>query len=461
MTTHQAPHSVNLKLRRARQVLRLSQAQFAEVIRAAGEAIGEPNGCTKRLVQKWESGEHRVCKPAYLVVLETVTGLSAAELGMRAPRVAPWPPGTDRPDGGAGAQAGSAQAYTSTSTMGMAGEAIGRLRHALDYPATVNARCAEFAAIATGRLFELEHHTPARLLVGTVERHLGLVTTLLDVARHAKVRSALTVQCGAVALLCGQLAADRGIGLRAHEYFDAATGAAQATTDEGLLAAALTFQAESAARHGDPATAWQLAATAARYAAGDPRAAAWVATRIAHHAALMGEHADARNAILRALAIGRTLPDLQPDTGMTAPWTRSFNRARLLSACAHTAALLGDPAALDYATEAVDALSPAKVKSRAIVLAEAAITAAITGELELCLDYGSAAAALTRDLEVTAAADLLHDVARRLLPHARTPVVRELLPQLTHLLPTEPDTPPAERASAAAPASAQPAQNAG
>lgn len=48
----------NLELRRARQSMRLSQAQFAEAVRTAGNAMGVPNGCSKRLVQKWENGEH-------------------------------------------------------------------------------------------------------------------------------------------------------------------------------------------------------------------------------------------------------------------------------------------------------------------------------------------------------------------------------------------------------------------
>src|SRR5580658_3071605 len=63
--------------------MRLSQAQFAEAVRAAGNAMGAPNHCTKRLVQKWETGEHSACRPDYLRVLQAVTGLSARELGFR------------------------------------------------------------------------------------------------------------------------------------------------------------------------------------------------------------------------------------------------------------------------------------------------------------------------------------------------------------------------------------------
>jgi hypothetical protein len=112
---------------------------------------------------------------------------------------------------------------------------------------------------------------------------------------------------------------------------------------------------------------------------------------------------------------------------------RSFDLARLLSSTARTAALLKDPNAADYVTQAVDALGPAKVKARAVVLAEAALTAAIIGELELCLDYGSAAAQLTREMNVSIAADLLYEVVPLVLPYSDTRAVRELLPELTRL----------------------------
>lgn len=64
----------NLALRRARLAMRMSQTEFATAIRAAGNAQGIPNQCTKRLVQKWESGEHDLPVPRYQKVLEQVTG---------------------------------------------------------------------------------------------------------------------------------------------------------------------------------------------------------------------------------------------------------------------------------------------------------------------------------------------------------------------------------------------------
>jgi len=67
------------------------------------------------------------------------------------------------------------------------------------------------------------------------------------------------------------------------------------------------------------------------------------------------------------------------------------------------------------------------------VLAECALVAAMAGELDLCLDYGSAAATLTRELDVSLAADLLYEIVPIVLPYSDTRAVRELLPQLTRL----------------------------
>ena len=126
------------------------------------------------------------------------------------------------------------------------------------------------------------------------------------------------------------------------------------------------------------------------------------------------------------------LPSPRPGDGGQ-PWTRFFDRARLYAATAHAAALMKDPRAADYVVAAVAALGPARVKARAVVLAEAALVAATLNELELCLDYGATAATLTRDLDVSVASDILYSVVPLVLPYSDTRAIRELLPQLTRL----------------------------
>jgi hypothetical protein len=415
--------------------MRLSQAQFAEAVRAAGKAVGRPNSCTKRLVQKWETGEHSACRPGYLTVLQTVTGLPARELGFQIPAVMTDPagcavesPNDDQPTANGPGTPRLAQFSTDVMIDG----SRDRLSLALNNPSTVDGRTAAFVETATDRLFDLEHHSPARLLARTLDRHLSMVTALLTIARAEKVRQSLTVSAGWSSLLAGWLAFDQGNASAAHEYWADAIAAAEATVHDGLFAATLIFQSYATARRGDPATAWELAHAAASRTPEDPRATAWATTRVAVYAAQLGAHQDALAAMGRALEIGWDLPNPKPADGGT-PWTRPFDHARLLSATAHTAALLNDPSALGYATQAVAALTPAKVKSRAIVLAEAALAAAVTDQHHLCLDYGSAAVTLTREMDVSLAADLLHAVTPILLPHANTHPIRELLPQLAEL----------------------------
>ena len=424
--------------------MRLSQAQFAEAVRAAGNAIGVPNHCTKRLVQKWESGEHGACRPDYLRVLQAVTGLSARELGFRVlpdesgESIAGFAGGEEHAVGGSSGQdsAGTAAlavaGMTEHDTDGVIEGSMDRLRYALEHPSMVNSHVAEFVESSTSRLFDLEHHSPARLLAPTVDRHLAMVTSLLAAARHEGVRRRLTVSAGRGALLAAWLAFDRGDMPSANRFWDASIGTAEGTADSGLLAATLTCQSYAAARRSDPGTAWQFAHDAGSRTPDDARATAWAAARVALYAAQFGERDAAEAAMRRSLEIGGSLPSPKPGDG-TMPWMRFFDLAGLLSSTAHTAALLKDSNAIDYATRAVDALGSAKVKARAVVLAEAALTAAIVGELELCLDHGSSAATLTREMDVSVAADLLYEVVRIVLPYSDTRAVRELLPQLTRL----------------------------
>lgn len=54
--------------------LGLSQLQFAVAVQAAGRELGFDLKCTKRLVQKWESGEHAMPRPLYQKALAHLTG---------------------------------------------------------------------------------------------------------------------------------------------------------------------------------------------------------------------------------------------------------------------------------------------------------------------------------------------------------------------------------------------------
>ena len=77
--------TANTTLRAVRMGMLMSQDDFARAVRAAGARAGEPNEATKRLVQRWESGDIAAPRPVYARALEAVTGLPIASLGFSVP----------------------------------------------------------------------------------------------------------------------------------------------------------------------------------------------------------------------------------------------------------------------------------------------------------------------------------------------------------------------------------------
>src|SRR5262249_30885536 len=65
----------NATLRAVRMGMLLSQDDFARALRAAGARTGTPNDASKRLVQRWESGQITAPRAAYARALEAVTRL--------------------------------------------------------------------------------------------------------------------------------------------------------------------------------------------------------------------------------------------------------------------------------------------------------------------------------------------------------------------------------------------------
>jgi len=73
----------NTSLRAVRQSMRMSQDELARAVREAGQRAGEPNGCSKRLVQRWEAGSVTSPRGAYVRALEYVTGQPVENLGFK------------------------------------------------------------------------------------------------------------------------------------------------------------------------------------------------------------------------------------------------------------------------------------------------------------------------------------------------------------------------------------------
>lgn len=76
----------------------MTQETFAEALRAAGADIGEENDATKRLVQRWESGETEAPRPVYRRALEAVTSRPITTLGFQLPAFVSVPSGENGED---------------------------------------------------------------------------------------------------------------------------------------------------------------------------------------------------------------------------------------------------------------------------------------------------------------------------------------------------------------------------
>jgi transcriptional regulator with XRE-family HTH domain len=71
----------NAALRAARTAHHWSQDELARALRNWGEHVGEPNGCDKRQVQRWEAGEVATPRGNYARALEAVLGQPLVNLG--------------------------------------------------------------------------------------------------------------------------------------------------------------------------------------------------------------------------------------------------------------------------------------------------------------------------------------------------------------------------------------------
>lgn len=82
MTTT-APAVPNTELRNVRRSLRMSQEELSRAVRDAGQRLGEPNDCSKRLIQRWESGLVAAPRGVYVRALEMATGQPIERLGFK------------------------------------------------------------------------------------------------------------------------------------------------------------------------------------------------------------------------------------------------------------------------------------------------------------------------------------------------------------------------------------------
>ena len=420
----------NHAIKAARTQLRMSQSEFAAAVRRAGATLGEPNDCTKRLVQKWESGEHRDCRPHYQRALQLATRTPFGELGFG---------GTSAvlsvvvPSSTANREEMPVSLPLTASSVASALEPADRLRLALERPAHVDGETVRVAQAEMERLFALEQHRPASSIGEAVNRHTVDVARQLAGTRSAVARRRLASIGGASAALAGWLALERGDASAAHRAWEGALAAANYTGDGPVLACVHGYLSYSAAMRGDPALAWQLAHSALEHAGSDVRARAWLTARTAQEAARLGDRGAALAAVDSVRKLGWNLVAARPGE-LSASWVRFVDAAYLAGMVAGVYGQLGETdLAQDAARHATRVLGTGRSKARALVLAEVACAAARGDALDFVERTALEAADLAENLEAVLACRKLRAVVAALRQHptsARLQLAQKLAAQL-------------------------------
>lgn len=374
----QPTRTPNLTLREIRTGLRLSQDEFAAVVRKAGERLGEPNDCSKRLVQRWESGEHQSCRPLYRRALEAATGRRFEELGFA-------------PDESTSVDRRALLAAGAVAAGGAAlSEPFDRLRRALQFPTRLDGAGLDLLEKATADHFTQEEQVPARVMAGHVGNHVDLLSLLLAGAgdRH---RLRLAVLAGESAALAGWLRYDLGDLAGARGYWQTSIEAAKVANDGPLLACVLAYLSYLTSSQGEPAEAFKLLSAAGEQVRSPEHAAArsWISARAAEEAAQLGDAA-AYISLERAMT---SYDYAKPGTGR--PWVKFFDNARLGSMAVATYSRLGHPGVQQAADAVMDSLGQDQHKTRAVILADVATGHAARG------DFDAAAELAEKSLEAT------------------------------------------------------------
>ncbi len=430
----------NHTLRSIRLAMRMSQTELARAVRQAGSTLGEPNNCNKRLVQKWESGEHSDCRPNYRRALEKVTRTPVERLGFAFSNALPREL-ADLVEQAAGVALTRPGPHPDTRDA--APDSAARLRYALATPSPADDATVDVTEKATAQLYATEPGTPAGRLITSAFAHLDDTAALRVGTVRPALRRRLTFTGGASAALAGWLAYETGRAQEADRLWDTAMAAARHGGDPLLVACICAYRSIAVAERGDPKNAWQLVHNALPGAREHIPTQAWLTALAATYSA----HQDAKHTAVDE--ISRALADSSRLTSAShahIPWARFVDGAYLNATAAHIHAQLNDPiTALAHAERAWQLLGPSKTKTRALVLAHIAYAAACANRPELLATCAREAAYLTETLETTQARNRLRALRTLIQPIANEPDYRDTYERLNHYTTFDNNRSPAPR----------------
>ena len=395
----------NRILRGIRHDLNLSQDEFATKMREAGRKLGEPNDASKRLVQRYESGETTSARPIYRRALEAVTGRAYASLGFteRRPR--------------AGVQRRTVIGAGALAAAGL-----------LDEPAAtggqVGAELVDALRARTARLRSLDDHLGGadtyRTYAGELEATAGL---LRDAAYTQDTGRRLVGVFAEQAQQAGWASFDAGVHARAERLYLASLEAARTAGDSALAGNALALLAYQQNQTGRESV--ETAAAAYREAGPDASSGARVllAQRLAWAHAAAGQSRPAQHALDVAEEHLRN-PDGRPVPDWAA-WADEREQRIISGRCW---AELGRPLRAVPILESVLAeYEDSHARDKALYLTWLAGAYADAGEVEAAAITTARALDLAANVASMRPAKRAAVVLERLERHRALPAVRELL----------------------------------
>jgi hypothetical protein len=420
------PLSTNAQLRAVREdEFQMSRQEFAKLIVATGEEMGEVVGCTPRLVAAWEDGEVRLPRAVYRRVLTKLTGRTMRELGfiVGAP-VFPAVPHRKVADDQEDPVDRRVLLFSGTG----AALSLTAFRAAPDPARRIGIGDVRAVAHAVRTIYAHDHDHGSAALRKEAAQALHTTYQWLQEGTYTdKTGRRLRAATGQLSIAAGWLSYDSGRASDARSLYNEALAAARIADDPGLEGHAfgcLSLLAKASGRPREAISAAQGAQSVVR-TYGSPRMLSLFAMREAGGWALLGDASATDKALVRAHRLYAEGPrEADPD------WLEFYTPAELagLEALAR-ADLAQHERAAAGAEQAVMLHGQDFARNRALYQADVAIQHAVRERPEPVAAVEAAGRVLAYLPEVRSDRLLrqLNNVESALQRHAAVPAVADWL----------------------------------
>ncbi|MFD9716701.1 hypothetical protein [Streptomyces sp. NPDC059076] len=398
----------------------MSRQEFAKLVVATGEEMGELVGCTSRLVAAWEDGEVVCPRAVYRRILTQLTGRTMAQLGFHL----------------------TAPTVIARSTTASEELPVNRRDFLLDgalslvplgalspeRPGRIGTTAVQAVDDAVTTIYSHDHdHGSAALRRGAAEALHIAYGWLQESTYSTDTERRLRAATGHLSIAAGWLAYDSGRAADARSLYGEALAAARIADDPGLEGHAfgcLSLLAKASGRPREAISAAQGAQTVVR-GYGSPRMLSLFAMREAGGWALLGDASATDKAVVRAHHLYAQGP-AEPDPA----WLEFFTPAELagLESLAR-ADLEQHERAAAGAEQAVLLHGEAFARNRALYTADIAIQHAVRArpEPEAAAEAAGRALAYLPEVRSDRLLQQLNNVESALQRHAAVPAVADWL----------------------------------